>query len=87
MAGETPTQFNVAQAAEGLVSDAAKLVADAITTGPVSGQTIADATVLVADGITFTQNEANSIVARIFAWEQKNGTNIISWIESEFAKL
>ena len=87
MAGETPTQFNVAQAAEGLVSDAAKLIADAITTGPVSGETIADATVLVADGISFTQNEANAILARIFAFEQKNQTSIISWIEAELAKL
>jgi hypothetical protein len=87
MAGETPTQFNVAQAAEGLVSDAAKLVADAITTGPVSGATIADATVLVADGITFTQQEANAILGRIFAWEQKNGGSIITWIEGVISKL
>lgn len=87
MANETPTQFNVAQAALGLVTDAAQVVIDAVTTGPTSPATIGAATVFVADGVTFTENEANSIIARIVAWEQKNNTTIVSAIEGILSKL
>lgn len=87
MAGETPTQFNVAQAAEKLVSDGAQVVIDAFTAGPTSTQTLADAAVFVADGISFTQNEMYSLIARAIAWEQKNAIPIETALTNFLAKL
>jgi hypothetical protein len=87
MAAETPTEFNVAQSAEGLITDAAKVVVDAFTTGPTSPATIADATIFIADGITFTQQEANSLLARAIAWEQKNAIPIQQALTNFLAKL
>lgn len=85
--GESPTQFNVEQAALGLVTDAAQVVIDAITTGPTSPATISAATVLVADGVAFTENEMYALIGRAVAWEQKNGSTIVEAIEKLLAKL
>lgn len=87
MPGQSPTEFNVAQAAEGLITDAAKVVIDAITTGPTSAATITDVAVFTADGISFTQNEMYALIARAIAWEQKNTTTIGSAISGLLAKL
>lgn len=87
MANQSPTEFNVAQAAEGLVTDAARVVIDAFTTGPTSVKTMADATILVADGVAFTENEMYALIGRAVAWEQKNGSSIVEAIEKLLAKL
>lgn len=87
MPGESPTEFNVAQAAQGLVTDAAKVIIDALTTGPTSAATITDVAVFTADGISFTQNEMYALIARAIAWEQKNATTIGGAITNLLAKL
>ena len=86
-ANQSPTQFNVAQAAQGLITDAAQVVIDAITTGPTSAATINAATVFVADGVTFTENEMYSLIARGIAWEQKNQTSFVAALDKLLSKL